>query len=145
MSMDFYVMCDRPLASSQEWQQAIHEIGFDLQIPSGCDVATMEGFIPVTWRGRGTGFECSPFPFAELLETYDEKDFGGSWPFAYAMYAGSLGGCAGALIAAAAIVAVAGGRVYDPQEGLVMTRDEAVRHAATTEAEILKLETGTAH
>jgi hypothetical protein len=145
MSLDFYVLCKRPLSSLEEWQSAINELGFDLEITSECKVDSMAGFLPVTLHGDQTGFECSEFSIEDLTETYDEIDFGGPWPFAYAMYTGSMGGCVSALIAAAAIAKLTDGLAFDPQEGLTMKPDEAVDYARSTEREFLDLKAPTTH
>ncbi len=145
MSVDFYVLCTRRLASLEEWQTSIHELGFDLTITSQCNVASMEGFLPATLRGVEAGFECCPLSAEELTETYDDIDFGGSWPFAYAMYTTSFGGCVGALIAAAAIAKLTDGLAFDPQESLVMKPDDAVNYARSTEADFLKITAQTKH
>lgn len=145
MSLDFYVLCNRPLSSLKEWQSSIAELGFDLEITSECKVASMAGFLPATLHGDHTGFECSVFSAEELMKTYDEIDFEGSWLFAYAMYTGSVGGCVSALIAAAAIAKLTDGLAFDPQESLVMKPDEAVDYARRTETEFLKLKAPTTH
>lgn len=140
MSMDYYVLCDIPLSSIQVWQNSIMELGFDMTINQDQAIDLLKGFLPTTWRGQPAGFEFSTIPVRDLFETYDDIDFGGTWPFAYVMYASSLPSCGCALIAAAAIVRKTGGRVFDPQDELIMEPDEAARYAARVERDILQLQ-----
>lgn len=138
MTMDFYMLCNRPLASVDEWQLAIDELGFDFQLPATLNVETSAGAVTAIWRGKPVVFEFTTFPYDEIEEGYSELDFEQTWPNAYVMYTGSsFSGCAGAVMAGVALVHCTGGRFFEPQESLILKPHEAVRYAHRTVDELL--------
>lgn len=140
MTMDFYMLCNRPLISVDEWQIAIDELGFGLKLPVTLNVMTAGGALTATWRGEPVVFEFSEFPYAEIEEGHPKLDFGQTWPNAYVMYTGSsFSGCAGAILAGVAIVHRTGGRFFEPQDSLILKPDEAVRYAHRTVDELLTM------
>ncbi|MFC6789410.1 hypothetical protein ACFQE0_07110 [Methylobacterium komagatae] len=146
MTMDFYMLCNRPLISAEEWQSAIDDLGFNLKIPLTRDVATAYGAMTAMWRGEPVVFEFSAFPYDEIQECYFDIDFGQTWPNAYVMYTGSsFSGLAGAIMAGVAIVNRTGGRFFEPQESLILKPDEAVRYAHRTVDEVLAIMGRTQH
>ncbi|TXN60595.1 hypothetical protein FV228_22810 [Methylobacterium sp. WL18] len=132
MSMDAYALCPRPLTSRSEWQAAIDALGFDLRLGSEKIPPASSGHLPAMRKGRETGFECSVIPLSDLTETYAEIDFGGSWPCVYAFSFGAISKSIGALIAIAACVKLVGGLAFYPQEGRLLTADQAVEYARDT-------------
>lgn len=146
MTVDLYMLCDRPVMSVDEWQTAIDKLGFDLTLPMSLNVATATGALTARWRGEPVVFEFSAFPYQEIEEGNSGLDFERTWPNAYVMYTGSsFVGCAGVIIAGAALVHCTGGRLFDPQDSLILKPDEAVRYAKETEAQILAIQRSAHH
>ncbi len=140
MTVDLYMLCDRPLTSVGEWQTAIDKLSFDIQLPTDLDVETARGALTASWRGEPVVFEFWPSDFEDIKETYPDLDFGQTWPNAYVTYTGaSFGGFAGAVMAGVALVHCTGGRFFDPQDGRIMKPDEAVRFAHQTIDEVLAM------
>ncbi|MGU3542807.1 hypothetical protein [Methylobacterium sp. A52T] len=140
MSMEAYALCARAMPSVAEWQAAIDEIGFDLKLDAVRMPPATQGHLPATWRRREAGFECQIVPLSDLTDTYTDIDFGGPWTCVYAFYFATLPACAGAWMAVAACAARSGGIVFDPQEGHLLTAEDAIRHARDTVARIVSLD-----
>jgi hypothetical protein len=140
MTMEAYALCERPISSIAEWQDAIAVLGFDLTLQSDGVPPDTSGHLPALWQGREAGFECSTIPFSDLAETYPETSFGGPWVCVYAFYFATFPSCAGTWIAIAAALARTGGIAFDPQEDNLLTAEDAVRYAHETLASIAALE-----
>lgn len=139
MSMELYVICRKPIVSTDNLQSSIHDLGFDLKINTQRNVDESSGHLSAEWKAREAGFELSPFPPEELSETYPESDFGGVWPHGYVFYFGTLAGCVSASIAAAALARATDGIVFDPQENAVMSADDAAAFATENEAHFARI------
>ena len=74
------------------------------------------------------------------MQDYPDIDFGGPWRHLFVFRWSTLPGSAGACCAAAAYAAAVGGVMFDPQEGPVMTPDQALDLARETEAGVPKIE-----
>lgn len=134
MSMEAYALCSKEISSFQEWQAAIDEFDFSIELHFRDKISESQGYLPATWQGLEAGFECSKFSFSELAEVYPRIDFGRPWPFAYAFYFHTLTGCVGTWFALAACVKLTGGIAYDPQAGRLLSADDAIHYARKTEA-----------
>lgn len=129
MSMEAYALCARPLVNTAEWQAAIDALGFDLHLHSEKIPPVSLGLLPATRHGRDAGFECSSVPLSDLTELYPETDFGSHWACVYAFYFGTIAGSIGTLIAIAACLKLVGGLAFYPQEGQLLTADQAIQYA----------------
>lgn len=132
MSNEAYALCPRPLAGVSDWQAGLDALGFDLQLRGTTIPPASSGHLPAVRRGRASGFECSIVPFSELKETYPETDFAGSWPCVYAFWFGTIAESIGALMAITACVTSVGGLAFFPEDGRLLTADQAVRYARET-------------
>lgn len=104
------------------------------------------GALTASWRGEPVVFEFSALPYHEIEESNLDLDFERTGPNAYVMYTGSsFVGCAGAIIAGAALVHCTGGRPFAPRDCLILKPDEAVRYAKETEVRILALQRSAHH
>ncbi|MBP1181845.1 hypothetical protein [Methylobacterium sp. PvR107] len=140
MSMEAYALCRRPLASVSEWQAGLDALGLDLQLRSDKIPPALSGHLPATRRGRESGFECSNISLSELRDFYPDIDFGGSWSCAYAFNFGTISESIGALMAIAACVHVVRGLAYYPEDGRLLSADQAVQYARDTVPGIEDLE-----
>jgi len=132
MSMEAYALCPRPLAGVSDWQTGLDALGFDLQLRGTAIPPASSGHLPALRRGRASGFECALIPFSELKDTYPETDFAGSWPCVYAFWFGTIAESIGAVMAITACVKLVDGLAFYPEEGRLLTADQAVRYARET-------------
>lgn len=139
MSMEAYALCDREIDSIEQWQRTIDELQCNLQLQSQGGISGRQGHLPATWHGLEAGFEFRPFPFLELKKTYTEINFRKRWLYSYAFYFHTLAGCVGTWFALAACTRLTGGMAYDPQEGLLLSADEALQYARDTEKNFYEL------
>ena len=140
MTMEAYALCPRAISGVAEWQAAIDALGFDLSLRTEKIPPATIGHLPAMRRGRESGFECSVIPFSELRETYPTIKFGGPWRCVYAFYFATIPACIGALMATAACVKLSGGIAFDPQQGRLLTAEQAARCARDTTAQAEDLE-----
>ena len=130
MSIDAYVFSNEPLSSLREWQRAIEAEELNIVLPADGLIRELHGFLPVHSNGVATGFECSPSDPAEIMRLYSAVDFGRAWECCLAFYwRGDLEECLAALSAVAAYAKATRGVVFDPQDSLVMSAQEALRLA----------------
>ena len=121
MSMDLYVLSNRPARSIAEWQAAIDADGFRILLDPTAVFEDLSGFLPVRLDGAGTGFEVDHEDAAELIEMFGESDLGRTWTCALAFHwSGDAREMVAAYSAAASYARAIGGVVLDPQEGEVM-------------------------
>ncbi|WP_147081151.1 hypothetical protein [Methylobacterium haplocladii] len=140
MSLEAYVLFDREIAAISDWQRGLDELGFPLSLASEKALKALQGHLPAWWNGREAGFECGLCDAGELSHIYDDIDLKGAWRHAMAFNWGTLPGCAGALMAAAALTHATGGVLFDPQESVVLDPAEAVSYARDTAASIPDIE-----
>ncbi len=81
MSMELYVLSDTRLTSISEWQQAIDASGFPLRLSAVRPFAELSGVLPVQLSDRQVAFECDHWDLGDLVETYDDIDFGHRWKY----------------------------------------------------------------
>lgn len=136
MSVDLYALSDRRLVSVAEWQHAIDRERPELTLPTDTVIDELDGFLPVRWNDRSTGFECLHIPGREVVASRGGIDFGRKWEHALAFYTQGFEEGLAAYIAAAAYAKAAGGVVFDPQQSLVMSPPQAFEMAGRLEAEI---------
>jgi hypothetical protein len=130
MSMDAYVFSDRRLNSLPEWQRVIEAERLDVVLPMDGLIGELRGFLPVHSNGVATGFECSPCDAAQIMALYSAVHFDRSWAHCLAFtWRGDLDECLAASSAAAAYAKATGGVVFDPQDSLVMSDQQALQLA----------------
>jgi len=90
--------------SRNEWQAAIDQLGFDLQLFPDLKPFENSGFLPCRINGKDSGFEIYYEPADDLLAAYpDMKEKMGGRDFAISFrWGGEMGECACELIASAA-------------------------------------------
>jgi hypothetical protein len=141
MAMEIYVLSNIRLTSISAWQQTIDLDRFDLQLSTETPFESLAGFLQARSGGKKTGFECDHWTVDDVMETYPNIDFGHPWSFALAFrWIGDLTEMHAAWTAAAAYAHAAGGIVFDPQEGKVLTAGEAVDVVHQIERDMPRLE-----
>jgi hypothetical protein len=129
MSMEIHVFSDKPLPPIAAWQQAIDAEGFDLKLDPDVEFETASGFLPAMPRGKQSGFESYHDDLREFIEGYAHVPyfkFCPAWKHALSFRWGSLAHeGVSVFMAATAYAEATDGVIYDPQEGEVLTLDEA--------------------
>jgi hypothetical protein len=126
MSIEIYALSDRRLSSIAEWQQAIHQEGFDLRLDTSRPFEELDGHLPAHRGEQHAGFECDHWDAAEVIDGYDDIDFGHRWTENLAFrFGGDFLALWGAFAAATAYARATNGVVFDPQAGEVMSPDRA--------------------
>lgn len=130
MSIEFFVLSDRPLASMDEWQRAIDAEHFPLKLDASRAVADLGGHLPADLRGEEAGFECDHFDAGEFMDENAGTDFGRRWNCLLAFRTGGdFSSLFGAYAAAASCAKATGGVMYDAEEGEVLSPEEALQRA----------------
>jgi hypothetical protein len=142
MSMEIHVLSERRLASMEEWQQAIDAEGFPLRLCDKAPFDALSGHLPVERADqRDGGFECYHDHIADILDCYDDVDFGGPWSFILSFrWGGDFAACASAWMAAAAYAKAVGGIVFDPQEDDLFSPQKALAMARDIDHDVPALE-----
>jgi hypothetical protein len=130
MSMELYVLCDRHLASIEEWQRAISAEGFPLHLSDDTPLEKVDGILPVQLEDKRTDFECTRWSAREVIEGSPEIDFGRPWTQILAFrWGGDLYALPAAYMAGAAYARATDGIVFDCEEGKIFTPEQAAENA----------------
>ena len=137
MSMELFVLSDRPLESIAEWQQAITAAGFSLTLPAETPFEALDGFLPVQLGERSTGFECSHWDANEVMAECPEIDFGRRWRHALSFRWGGADPyqSPAVFMAGAAYAGATDGVVLDWEQGELLTPQQAAENARVLEKE----------
>jgi len=139
MSIEIFVLSDRKLGSIAEWQQAIDAEGFDLKLDTSRPIEALNGHLPAQRGEQFAGFECDPCDPAEILDLYDDIDFGRRWTHCLALrFGGDFYALWGADAAAAAYARATDGVVFDSESGEVWQPDQAVEMTRQLERDMEK-------
>jgi hypothetical protein len=135
MSMEMYVLSSRRLQSIREWQRSASQLGFPIEFGADTDFLRTNGFLPVTWAGRKTGFECDHWLVEDLKEIFEQGHklrAGDLYVLAF-RWSGDFDECVAALQASAAYAVATEGTVFDPEQDSFVTAEAAVGLARETE------------
>jgi hypothetical protein len=134
MSIEVYVLSDKKLSEIADWQAAINAEGFDLVLDTSRPFEALHGYLPAHRGEKLAGFECDHWDPTDILNTYDDIEFGRRWSATLAFrFGGRFHELWGAYAAAAAYARATDGVVFDTEEGRVMTPDEAAEVARSSE------------
>jgi hypothetical protein len=137
MSMEIYVLSDRPLSSMDEWQRAIAKEGSSLRISADRPIETLKGHLPAWWEEKRVGFECDHWDVRQIMAEYPDALFGRPWAHALAFRWGAdLRACASAYMAATADAAASEGVVFDCEELKIKVPKQARETVRKIEAEL---------
>lgn len=139
MSVEVYVLSNKLLYSTNALQSNIDQLGFQLTVLTDRDWTVARGHVSASWKGQEAGFECSPAQLAGLKETY-ALNLGGPWDHAICFRFGTLPGCAGALIAAAAYAHATNGVLFETEDLKIFSPSDAITHARESELEVVRWE-----
>src|SRR5215204_7763181 len=145
MSVEIMVFIESSkMVSPIEWQEAIKENGFDMQIDANFDVVSKTGFLPCTYKGQLAGFEYyysdenSDDDFEETDDT-EETDFVGDRDVSITLRTSSrILELMTSVIAAGVLCSITDGVLYDTYAGTYFTAKESINWAKENEAEIQK-------
>jgi hypothetical protein len=139
--MEICVFSDTQLNSISEWQQAIDVEGFALQLSHDEPLAGLSGFLPSILRDKRTGFECYHVDPRELVNTYDNIEFGREWKYALELvWGGDFTEMQAACMAATAYARATSGIVFDPQASQLLTASQAFEVVHDNERVLPELE-----
>lgn len=134
MSMEIYAFSDRRLISMGDWQKAIVKEGFSLRLDGSRPFLEIGGHLPATWQSKPAGFECDHWRPEDILDGYIDVKFGRRWKYCLAFRWGAdVRACLGAYMAACGYARATEGVVFDPQDGVVMTAQQAYDATAKIE------------
>jgi hypothetical protein len=72
MSVEMVVfLSGERMISPQQWQEAIRETGFELELDTNFDLKEMNGFLPCRYKGQECGFEFGLITVADAEPTAD--------------------------------------------------------------------------
>lgn len=141
MSMEIWVLSDRQLKSTAEWQAAINAEDYPLQLSPDVAFEALRGFFPMQLRGERSGCECYHDPAEELIKANSNVDFGRAWKYALGFrWGANLGAMQAAWMAATAYAAATNGIVVDDQELKIRTAAESRREVEDIVQGIPKME-----
>jgi hypothetical protein len=113
VTLDVFLNEDE-LPTRDRWQEAIHELGIDLQLDA-FNSRVHRGYLPVTYQGRRTGFEYDFSPIDVEAFGGDPPEVGGRTHIVTFKLHGTEDVFDAALYAAAALTKIANGLFSDPQ------------------------------
>jgi hypothetical protein len=136
MSIEIFALSNRRVASFESWQRQIDIEQLRLLLPAEHPIDELRGFLPVQLEGMASGFECSHCDPREIVKLYPDVDLGAEWTEAIAFNSHGFDEGLAAYQAAAAYAQATDGVVFDPQESLVMSPQQAFGVAQRFKAEI---------
>src|SRR6185437_11952818 len=120
MSMELHVLSDLQLKSIGEWQQAIENEKYPLQLASDTNLSSVDGLLPSIIEGRRTGFECYHDDSIETMGFLGWNHFPHRWTFAIGLrWRGDIDELLAAWMAATAYAAATAGVVFDHEQAIV--------------------------
>ena len=136
MSMELHVLLRKDMIPSiARWNEVLLESALPLIVPADFNLLTDSGFRPFQLRRENSGVEVYfESDLSSELETYPILvNVRSSFDSVVAFRWGSrLDECAVAILASASLAVTAQGIVYDPQEDVSLTPDEALTMARET-------------
>jgi hypothetical protein len=143
MSLELCVFSDTSLASMSDWQKAVDAEGFALRLSADEPFAAVNGFLPASLRGKETGFECHHVDPREMIDTYEDIQFGRDWKHALVLvWGGDFAEMQAAWMAATAYARATSGIVFDPEAGELLTPSQALEMVHDNERVLPRLEAG---
>lgn len=132
MSLEVCVFSDASLASMSDWQKAIDAEGFALRLSDDEPFAEVNGFLPASLSDKKTGFECYHVDPREMIDTYENIQFGRDWKYALVLvWGGDFAEMQAAWMAATAYARATSGLVFDPQASYLLTASQALEMVTT--------------
>ncbi len=140
MSVDIHVILKQDhLATPLQWQQAISEAGFALELDTDFDPEEHLGYLPCRYQDEETGFEYSFCPLEEgwlddeVMQTIGDRDC-----LVTFTTRSDTNGFISSTIASAVLCAITGGLLLDDSsEELFVEADQAIAYGRAAEAAIL--------
>jgi hypothetical protein len=132
MSLEQHVFLRKEsVPARKEWQVAIAQLGFDLQLDPQLKPFEDSGFLPCTLAGKQSGFEIYYEPADELLRAYPHlKESTGGRDYSISFrWGGDMAECTCVLIVSAALASSFDAVVYYPEDDLLYSSDDLVREA----------------
>jgi hypothetical protein len=131
MSMELHVLSDIQLNSMAEWQRAIDEESYPIQLDADISLISVKGLLPLTLDGRRTGFECYHDDASGTMGFLGLDHFPHRWKFALGFrWRGDIDELQAAWMAATAYVATTAGVIFDHEEATVLTPEQARKMVA---------------
>jgi hypothetical protein len=126
--MELRLLSDKRITTIAEWQRAIDDEAFPLQLSEQASLDTIKGFLPSRLRGKLTGFEYSEFNANEIKSEYPGANFGHDWRYALGLrWLGSKRDeMLAAWMAAAAYARVTDGIIFDELDVKIRTASQAL-------------------
>ena len=130
--MELHVLLqDSALPSRDKWQAGINESGFKLVLDETLDLREQTGYSPSLYNGVQTGFEFDLSPAEDITSSYEAlaNQAGPGSISANFRWGGNMRELFAASIASAVLAKITSGIVYDPENDLCSTGDEALASA----------------
>ncbi len=139
MSIEIFVLSDRRLGTMADWQSALDGEGFALRLDQSRPFEALGGYLPA-YRGEAeAGFECDHWDALDIMESYEDVDFGRRWTQGLAFrFGGDFHALWGAYAAAAAYARATDGVVFDGESGEVLAPGRAADVAREIEQDLEK-------
>jgi hypothetical protein len=139
--MEICVFSDSRPDSISDWQNAVNAEGFALRLKDDEPLAEVSGFLPASLRGRQTGFECYHVDAREMIDTYQNIQFGRQWKYALVLvWGGDFAEMQAACMAATAYARATSGIVFDPQASQLLSASQAFEMVQDNERVLPQLE-----
>jgi hypothetical protein len=139
--VEFCVLTDSLLGSTDEWQLAIEAAGFPLRISDEGRISRDGGTLVARLRDQATIFQYWIEDPSDVMNAYPKVKFGHHWKYAVAFpYIREFAELTSAWMAAAAYARATAGVVFDEQAGRVFGRDELVEETRRVERDAAEAE-----
>jgi len=127
MSMQlFVILASTHAPDAAAWNSSMISAHVPVTLSESADLSHLSGFLPVTVKGKGTGFYFLKESYAELAAHYSTvAKVKVDAPVVYSLgYGGDFHECAAAFYSASALVSKFGGTAFDPQGGVLMSQKD---------------------
>jgi hypothetical protein len=141
MAMELFVLSDKQLNSTVEWQAAIDGEGYPLRLDGNRPIESLKGFLRAQLRDTKTGFECNVWPAGEFMREMSGVNFDHDWKHVLAFrWGGNLAQVPAVWMAAAAYAKATNGVVFDEEEGKIRSAADAQTVVGDVEREMPEME-----
>lgn len=140
MSVEMVVfLSDDRMITPQQWQSAIRQYGFDLDLDTNFDVEEFMGFLPCRYKGEECGFEYSRITVAEAEPPPDVQTQIGGRDIAISFVTHSnFRDLMASVIASGVLCSQTEGVLFDTEADSFMAGADTIQWTRSGEAEISK-------
>jgi len=133
MSMELFVIFALSKSPTfDQWHSELEASRSPAQFAQKVDLQQHSGFLPMKVQGRDSGFFLLRESYSDLTKHYPTiRQLKQQDPVVFSLgYGGNFDECAAAFYSAAALASMSGGKVFEPQGGVFMSKEQLIEAAS---------------